>query len=395
MLERIITAGEPDFLRRTWIDIDLDALTANYRTAAGLTKATLTCVIKANAYGHGAIRVAEALEAAGCRSFAVSCAREALELRREGIRSEVLVLGLTEPEILARCIREDIALTAGSEADLLNAQRAAEAAGREAVVHLKIDTGFHRLGFPCTEETADRLAALLPTLDRVRAQAFYSHLGLTMRSTDETQHARFLQMDAWLKARGVRIPEKHLCDSIGLVRYPDWHYDRVRAGAFLFGVRPSRSQDMPFECKETLALRTTVARVHDAPAGEFIGYDEDAPAARPMRVATLCAGYGDGYQRHNSYRAEVLIRGKRAPVIGLLCMDQLMVDVTGIPDCAPGDVATLLGDGITLNEAAGWAGTNRNECLTLLSRRPVRVYHQDGRIVTVIDEMLNERRDAE
>lgn len=378
---------------RTWIDIDLDTIIANYQTACSLTEARITCVLKANAYGHGMLRVAEALQGAGCRSFAVSCGREALLLRRVGIGGEVLVMAPAEPEELEALVREEITLTACGTEDLTAIDRAAEQAGKTAVVHLKLDTGFHRLGFVCGEDTVRRLAECIPVLPHLRAEGVYSHLGLVTRERDEAQHRAFCDTVGALRRAGLALPDTHLCDSIGLVRYPDWHMSRCRVGAFLFGVRPSGSDGLPFTCREALAFRAKVSRVHEAPAGSVIGYDE-AVTDRPLRVATVCAGYGDGYPRCLSHgKGFVLIRGQRAPVLGLVCMDQLMADVTDIPDCRAGDTATLLGGGIPYREACDWANTNRNELLSLLSARPVRVYHRGGRAVTVLDSLLGTRED--
>ncbi len=376
----------------TWIDIDLDALKANYRTACSLTRATVTCVLKANAYGHGAVPVARTLSEAGCSHFAVSCGREALELRGAGISGEILVMTPAEQEELPRLIGQGITLTAASFDDLKEADAAAAAARTAASVHLKVDTGFHRLGFRCDEQTAQTLAQTLHDLPHLRAEGLYSHLGLVDRELDERQHRRFTDFARWLEEAGLSVPDRHLCDSIGLVRYPEWHMSRVRAGAFLFGVRPSRSEDLPFECRETLAFRAKVTRVETVPAGEAVGYDE-AVTDRPIRAATVQAGYGDGYPRCLSHgRGRVLIRGRRAPVIGLVCMDQMMVDVTDIPDCAAGDTATLLGGGISYGEAADMAETNRNECLTILSRRPVRVYREGGEVRLTTDDIPGTRR---
>ncbi len=378
---------------RTWIDIDLDKLRENYFTACSLTRAKVTCVVKANAYGHGAVRIAEELAGAGCSSFAVSCADEALELRQAGIGGEILVMTPAERKDLETLIAGGITLTAASAEDLRDADRAARRLGRTVQVHIKLDTGFHRLGFPCVRESASEIASVLRGMETVRAEGLYSHLGLVTPARDEKQHERFIQMRDWLAAEGVTFTDLHLCDSIGLVRYPAWHMSRCRVGAFLYGVRPSGSEQLPFRCEETLALRTRVTAVREIPAGEVVGYD-DAVTDRPVRVATIAAGYGDGYPRHLSHgRGQVCIRGRRAPVIGLVCMDQMMADVSGIPDCAPGDTATLLGDGIPYGEIADWAQTNRNECLTILSRRPVRVYHRGGGIVTVTNGLLGTRED--
>lgn len=378
---------------RTWIDIDLDALKANYRTACGLTETAVTCVLKANAYGHGAIRVAQALQQEGCESFAVSCGREALELRLAGVTGEILVMSPAEEDELPALCAAGVTLTACSIRDLEAADCTADRLNGTAELHLKFDTGFHRLGFDAERETVRGICLCLRELRHIRVCGIYSHLGLVSRQRDERQYARLTAVGAWFREFGFPVDEMHLCDSIGLVRYPEWHMSRCRVGAMLFGVRPSGSDGIPFSCLETLALRARVTRVHTAEAGAVIGYDETV-TERPVRVATIAAGYGDGYPRRLSNgRGQVIIRGHRAPVIGLVCMDQLMADITGIPDCEEGDTATLLGGGISYAEMADWAGTNRNECLTILSRRPVRVYHEGRRTVTVLDSMLNSRED--
>ncbi len=382
------------FLHRTWIDIDLDRLIANYRTARSLTQSTVTCVLKSNAYGHGAARVAQALQADGCRSFAVSCAREGFQLRKAGIQGEILVMGLTEEDALPESIREGLILTAASAEDLQLMERICAEEHLQVAVHLKADTGFHRLGIACTEEAAAKIGTVARELHYVRLEGLYSHLGLINQERDEMQYQQLMTIKTLLEQQGVHVQDVHLCDSIGLVRYPQWHMSRVRVGALLFGVRPSRSQHMAFECLETLTFRTTVAQVHHVAAEEIVGYGDDQILTRPSVIATLCAGYGDGYPRHLSNgRGQVMIQGHRAPVIGLVCMDQMMVDVTDLPEVHPGDVADLLGGGIGYGEMADWAETNRNECLSILSARPVRVYWKKGQVVTVTDDLLRERRD--
>lgn len=384
-------------VKRTWIDIDLDKLIANYRTAVRLAPAaTVTCVIKSNAYGHGAVRIAQALQEAGCGSFAVSCAREALELRRHGVAGEVLVMGLTEPAYMPACVCADVTLTAGSLDDLAAMEAAGDETGKEAVVQLKIDTGFHRLGFPCTQAAAERIAAAAKKQRHVRVQGLFSHLGLVTEDRDVQQHEQLLAMQNWLAGYGLPLKDMHICDSIGLVRYPAWHHSRVRVGAMLFGVRPSRSEHMPFENHETLAFRTVISRIHDVPAGEVVGYGDDMILPYDARIATLPVGYGDGYPRCLSNgRGKVWLHGQWAQVVGLVCMDQMMVDVTDIPEAQVGDTVDLLGGHVPYMAYADWANTNRNECITILSRRPVRAYWQGGKIVTVLDSLMEERRDIE
>lgn len=387
------------FLKRTWIDIDLDTLKANYRTACRLaenSRACVTCVIKSNAYGHGAVRVAQALAEEGCRSFAVSCAREGLELRKWGIEGEIIVMGLTEDAMLQKSIAAGLTLTAATAEGLLAIDAAACSANAPAHIQLKVNTGFHRLGAACTREEAAAIAQAARQMKQASLDGLFSHLGLVSEARDTMQHDALMRMHAWLKEEGIDLPDVHICDSIGLVRYPQWHHTRVRVGALLFGVRPSRSAHMFFEAPETLVFRTTIAQIHDVKAGEVVGYGDDMILDYDARIATLCAGYGDGYPRCMSNgQGKVSIRGKLAQVVGLVCMDQMMVDVTDIPEAQVGDTVDLLGGGIPYMTYADWAHTNRNEAITILSRRPVRVYRQGGRIVTVLDSMLDERRDFE
>ena len=372
---------------RTWLEIDLSALEENYRQVQALTKSQITCVLKANAYGHGLVPIAKTLADLGCRSFAVSCLREAEALFKAGIPGCVLVLGTAESDrasaILAQYPDAELQLTVIDLADL----PALNAIGRDVSVQLKIDTGFHRLGFAPDQETARQIADTLKVCPRIHVQGIYSHLGLIQTDLDEAQHDRFLKMVGWLADFGIE-GETHLCDSIGLVRYPDWHMDRVRVGAFLYGVRPSRSEHMDFVCRETLRFCTRVSQVRNIAAGDVVGYGEER-MTKDMRIATLCVGYGDGYPRHLSNgKGSVEINGVLCPTVGLICMDQMMVDVSRVPSCQRGDTVTLLGGSIPYGMFADWATTNRNEVLTMLSSRPLRLYMKDGREAGWLDEML-------
>ena len=374
---------------RTWIDVDLDAVVENYRTACGLSQAPVTCVVKANAYGLGAPVVSLALQEAGCASFAVSCPREALELRRHGITGEILCMGWSEEGLLPAVIAGGVVLTASSPEELTAMETAAASLGLTANVHLKADTGLHRLGFLPTEENAALLGRLLPTLPHVRVTGLFSHLGLINRERDQMQHDRLLAFRDMLEDRGVAIPEIHLCDSIGFVRYPAWQYGRSRVGAFLYGMRPFGTEDMDFQVLPAVAFRTQVSRVFEAQAGDVVGYNDKMILQRDTRVATLCAGFGDGYPRHLSNgKGRVMLHGRPATVIGTVMMDQMMVDITDIPDVRVGDTADLLGGDVDYLDFADRAETNRNECITILSRRPVRVYHQAGRPDRILDELL-------
>ncbi len=355
---------------RAWLEVDLKALLANYREAAGLLKpgVDMICVLKADAYGYGAVPVAKTLYVAGVRFYAVATVPEALEILG-ALPDDIRVLCLGEPadEELEACVRHRVRVTVGSVEKLMTLSRKAQALSRPAFVHLKLDTGLHRLGFTDVEE-------LLPAIrqEGVIYEGLYSHLALRSREQSIEQHALFERMKTRLEQAGWHFPIVHLLDSIGLVRYPEWQYNAVRVGAFLYGnVPPDYAH---FERRRPVGrFCARVTRVALVPAGEGIGYDE-APLRRDTRVATLSVGYVDGYARSLSGEGEVEIRGKRAKVLGLICMDQMMVDVTDIPETRAGDTAVLLGDGISLNELAAWGHLNRNGVTACIGKRVERIY---------------------
>jgi alanine racemase len=364
------------------IEVNLDRLIQNYYNASAFVSDTvkLTCVLKSNAYGHGAVAVARALEEAGCQSFAVSSAREALELRMHGICAEIIVMGVAEDDAIPMLSDNRITIT-------LVSKEQARRLTAPVDVQIKLDTGMHRLGFNCEPSGLEDIltAASLPM---VCVTGIYSHLGLINPARDALQHAMLMDTRDLLAEQGLPIQDIHLCDSIGMVRYPAFHHTRVRIGAFLYGVSASGA-DANVGCKETLRFLSHVTRVHKVNAGDYVGY-EDMPLKQDALVATVQTGYGDGYPRRMAGQASVIIRGCPAPVISRVCMDQLMADVTGIPDVTEGDEVTLLGDGITYPVYARWAGSNINEILACLSSRPQRVYYKRGAVSSVQDNLIGE-----
>lgn len=391
-------------MRDTRLEIDLDILARNARTvrafldegARGQTQGPALCaVVKADAYGLGAVRVARELAQNGADMLAVACIEEALELHRSFGGSPpvpLLVMGHTPDEGLAVAVAAGIRTTIFDlrQARLLSA--AATKTGRTAVVHLKIDTGFNRLGVKPDSTTGDLFDALgeLPGLE---FEGIFTHLALDDAESDRAQFELFMRTVADAEGRGLSFRYRHVCDSIGLARYPAYRLDLVRAGAILYGARPSNAPlAANLDVGVPFAFRTRVSRLRRIQVGEGVGYDFTwrAPAGGAV-IATLPVGYVDGYRRCLSNKAAVLLRGRRAPVVGLICMDQLVVDATGIPEASEGDDVLLFGraardDGeIGLLEIANWAGTNRNEILASIGRRVPRVYHRGGTTESVID----------
>ena len=367
---------------RAWMEVDLDALLHNYRLAKSLCRedTAFICVVKANAYGLGLVPAVEALREAGAEWFSVAAPEEALSARRAAPDARVLLMGPADESYLDQLIRADISLTVGTVEDAALASAAAARAGKAARVHVKLDTGLHRLGFTGASE-----ALRIKDLPGLRFEAVYSHLALRDDEQSREQEKLFTRMADEIAAGGLRPPMRHLVDSIGLTRYPQWQMDGVRVGAFLYGNVPPRWERFS-EGKNVVTFKARVTRAAWVPAGEGVGYD-DAPLLRDTLVATLAAGYIDGYPRSMSRKGFVSLHGKKAPVLGLVCMDQMMVDATDIPGVREGDEATLLGGDIDLRDYAEWGSLNRNECMGLIGRRVPRVYFRNGKPVRVEAEM--------
>lgn len=361
---------------RCWAEIDLDALVHNYKSALDCLTggAKLICVLKANAYGLGAVKASQTLYDAGARFFAVACLQEALEIKDALPQADVMVLGLVGEDETGYAIERGIIFTVYSRrcADIV-AAKAAELK-LEARVQLKADTGLHRLGFEFHDAGFCAEFAKKPY---IKVEGLFTHLALRSRESDEKQFSELLAFDAALKAAGVSGYMLHACDSIGMLRYPERHMDAVRTGAWLFGV-PPYTYNYDGRCLPTLAFKTRVSQIRTVKAGECIGYDDDHPLKNDCRVATLSAGYVDGFPRLNN-EGSVLIRGKKANVLGLVCMDQMMVDISDIPECEEGDIAAFIGEGVLVNDYARAYHLNHNEALCRVGRRVPRIYTYKGR----------------
>ncbi|MBR3797245.1 MAG: alanine racemase [Clostridia bacterium] len=368
---------------RCWAEVDLAQLVRNYQNArkhlSGKTQ--LICVLKADAYGLGAPMVARRLWQEGQRFFAVASYNEAAQIRRVLPDCDVLILGLCGRQQLVRAIESGMLLTVFSEKYAGEVIACAKEAGKAARMHVKIETGLNRIGL--TPENAADVIEKMHESGEAALEGLFTHLALRNKESDRRQIDRLTGVRDALERRGIRIPMVHALDSIGMVRYPEDHMDAVRTGAWLYGVYP-RGYAHPEESRLTITVKTRIAQLHAVPAGECLGYDESHPLERDSIVATLSAGYIDGYPRQNS-KGEVEIAGKRAPVVGLVCMDQMMVDVTDIPEAKEGDEVILFGGSIGVDEYAGWASLNRNESLARTGRRVPRVYIEDGRVVDVIE----------
>ena len=367
----------------TRVKIDLDAILENFDAIRAKAKVPVMAVIKADAYGHGAIQVAQLLQDKAA-FFGVSSMLEATELRRAGLTNPILILGHTPVKAFDAAIREGIRPTIFRYEDALALSRAAVAAKVPAPFHLAVDTGMSRLGFPATEEAAD-LCAEIAKLPGLVTEGIFSHFATADCADLSRSRAQAQRFDAFcdmLKARGVEILIRHLNNSAGLMNF-DSHYEMVRAGIVTYGMYPSEEVSPELlKLKPALQFLSKVTFVKTLPAGREISYGGTYVTTGETRVATVPVGYADGYRRSLSGKFYCLIHGKKAPILGRICMDQMMVDVTHIPETQPGDRVTLVGtDGeetITMEQVAAAADSFNYEFVCGISRRVPRIYVSGG-----------------
>lgn len=379
----------------TQLLIDLDAIEGNLEAVREKTGKLVMAVIKADAYGHGAVQVARRLEKK-CAFFGVSSILEAMELRQAGISIPILILGYTPVRAFPTAVKQGIRPTIFHYDDAAALSRAAVEAGVCAPFHFAVDTGMSRIGFQATREDA-AVCARIAALPGLRAEGLFSHFA-TADCADLTrarqQAELFAAFDGYLKELGVEIPIRHLDNSAGLMNFCS-PYEMVRSGIVTYGMYPSDEVD-PTLLGLTPALSwvSRVTHIKLLPPGRQISYGGTCTTTAPTMVATIPVGYADGYRRSLSGRFYVLIHGKRAPILGRVCMDQMMVDVTAIPETALGDPVTLVGaDGperITVEQIAAAADSFNYEFVCGISRRVPRVYRSGGQKISVVRYLLDD-----
>lgn len=376
-----------------YVKIDMDAILSNYRAVQAKTDVPVMAVIKADAYGHGAVQIARLL-APECPFFGVSSVSEALELRQAGIDTPILILGHSPVSVFPLLAGNGIRPTVFSYEDALAFSEAAAEKGITAPLHLAVDTGMSRIGFQATEEAAD-ICARIARLPHIEIEGLFSHFATAdcaELSRSQQQAGLFDRFYQMLLNRGVSVKMRHLDNSAGIMNFSR-HYDMVRSGIVTYGLYPSNevSPDL-LPLKPALSWYSRVSHVKTLPAGRQISYGGTYVTEAPTRVATIPVGYADGYRRALSSNFYVLIHGKKAPILGRVCMDQLMVDVTDIPETAVNDTVTLIGtDGahtITMEEIAEAAGSFNYEFTCGISRRVCRLYISGGKTVHEVDFLL-------
>jgi alanine racemase len=366
-----------------WAEIDLDALTSNMSEVRRLTSPTakILAVVKANAYGHGAVEVSRTVLSGGADWLGVARLDEGLSLREAGIGAPILILGYLPHEQSADVVRSRLSQAVYTSDMALALAEAAAAEGTRAKVHLKIDTGMGRIGWIAGPE-AVREIMILARNRHLEVEGIFTHFAaadLNDKKYTKEQFEKFTGLIEELRRNGLEIPIKHAANSAALMEMPETHLDMVRAGIILYGLYPSDEVDHSrIKLRPVMSLKAKVAHVKRVPAGFKVSYGCTYSTENDTVIATLPLGYADGYSRLLSSKGHALIRGRRAPVAGRVCMDQIMVDVGHIPGVNIGDEAVLIGrqgdQEITADEVAGMLGTINYEVVCMISHRVQRVY---------------------
>ena len=376
-----------NYLHRAWAEIDLDALLHNFRIIKNSTTAKIFSVVKADAYGHSVKAVAPVLDKASTDYFAVSNIEEAKQLRGLGIQKPILILGYTPPFLASELSENDITQAVFSLDYAKKLSDFAEKSGVTVSAHLKLDTGMGRIGFDLrTEELrgiGDAKKAL--SLKNISFSGIFTHFPSadSYEQTDadftKEQFLRFKKAIDLLESEGFSFEVKHCCNSAATLLYPEMHLVAVRPGNILYGLTPSTDIEISSEFKAVMTFKAAVSMVKTVNESETISYGRTFTAEKPMKIATVTAGYADGFPRLLSGKGEVLIHGKRAPIVGRICMDQFCCDVTDIEEVSEGDTVILFGKDLPVEEVAKNAQTINYEIVCGLSKRVPRIYIKDNK----------------
>ena len=381
------------FLKRTWAQIDLDAIKHNYLQIRNniSDKSMLLCVIKADAYGHGAVALAKEYERLGADWFAVSNLEEAFQLRNNGIKKPILILGYTPANMAYELSKLNISQAVFSEEYANDLSNYAAKNNVKVKIHLKIDTGMSRIGFVFKNErenleTIKELRRVC-NLENLITEGIFTHFAVADEAgksieTTNGQFSAFSDICKILKDSGINIKIRHCSNSGGILNYPQTNLDMVRAGIILYGLFPSNYVRNKLDLQPAMSLKTVISQVKTVPEGTAVSYGGTFVTQRKTKIATVPIGYADGYLRVLSSKASMLVNGKKAPVIGRICMDQAMLDITDIENINENTVVTVFGkDGdaeIKVEDIADIANTINYEILCLISKRIPRIYIKNG-----------------
>ena len=388
--------------KRTWMEIDLDMIEHNYNTIKNHIPTTtdICCTIKADAYGHGAVRIGRLLEELGGFFFAVSNVEEAIQLRKAGISKPIMVLGYTPVEVAELLSQYNISQCVHSYDYGKALAEDAKAKNVKVAIHIKLDTGMGRIGFPFrgVDEEA-RVAEIVELCNEscFITEGIFTHFPISDdqklgEAFTRGQYDKFCSAINALEAKGLSFKFKHCANSAGLIDYPEYSLDMVRAGVLFFGILPSTEmKTLDFDLKHTFSLKTVVSHLKTVQKGESISYSRLYIADKTMKVATLPIGYADGFRRSNGKKEfKIYVNGKPCDILGRVCMDQTMIDVSHINDIAIGDEITVFGKDcpVSVYDYAKLHDTIPHEVMCNIGMRVPRIYFKGGKFESMSDYLL-------
>lgn len=377
--------------RPVWAEINLDNLSFNIQQIRLKSKGKeLMGVVKADAYGHGAIEVAPVLLENGVTRLAVAVLNEAIELRNSGIECPIMILGLTPETLTADLIKYSIEPTVSSYEYACTLSKVAKNKGKKIRVHIAIDTGMGRIGFLPDEESVEEVYKI-SKLPNIEIEGLFSHFCTADEADKEYSYMQFEKYNWFygkLTEKNVKINMRDIANSAAIMELPETHYDATRPGIILYGYYPSNEVDRSsLDIRPVLTLKSNIMYIKTVEKDQYIGYGRKFKTERPSIIATLPVGYADGYTRMMSGKAKVIINGKFAPVIGNICMDQCMIDITDVENVRVGDEVILIGNDGNLkfdaDDIASMLGTINYEVVCMIGKRVPRVYTKNGEVIKI------------
>ncbi|KHD37734.1 alanine racemase [Clostridium acetobutylicum] len=378
-------------IRPVWAEIDLDNIAYNMQQIRRCSKSDeIIGVVKADAYGHGAVDVAPVLLENGANRLAVAVISEAVELRKSGIQCPIMILGYTPLSLVDSIIKYSIEQTVFSYD---YAEKLSEAARQKNItlrIHIALDTGMGRIGFLPTEESVWEVYKI-SKLSNIIIEGIFSHFSTSDETNKEYTYAQLKKFDWFyneLKKKNIKINIRHIGNSAAIMELPETHFEATRPGIILYGYYPSNEVDKnKLNLKPIMTLKTNVVHIKKMMPGEYVSYGRKFKCERESIIATLPVGYADGYTRMLSGKAKVIINGNYAPVIGRICMDQCMIDITDLPSVQVGDEVVIMGESddkkFTADDMAEIIGTINYEVICMISKRVPRVYIKNGEVVKI------------
>ncbi len=385
-----------EFTRRTWAQIDVDAVKYNFKNIKEKLepKTKLLCVLKADAYGHGAEFLVKEYEKLAADWYGVSNIDEAMQLRNAGAKKPILIFGYTPTECAETLAKNNISQAMFSYEYAQKLNEVCIKKGVKVKVHLKIDTGMSRIGFfsqtPEYQEKSISEILKIKDLPGIEIEGAFTHFSVADDATNDREYtikqfSNFKAVFEGLEAKGLKIPIKHCCNSGGIINFPEMHLDMVRAGVILYGLYPSDEIKSEINLKPVMQFKTVVSQVKTIPAGTSISYGRTFVSDKEMKIASVAIGYADGYSLKFSNNSEMIIHGKRVKIVGRVCMDQLILDVSDVKDVKEGDEVTVFGyegnEYLSVDELAKKIDTINYEIVCLVGKRVPRIYLEDNKVV--------------